>query len=432
MLNLLTTIIFSCLLLIGSSTALAETIPLGKFSSASQTDGVFKELTLKVGTKTYPLTKTELSSWIKEKNVLTYNPDYVSEIENKDICQHEKSILCALALSLKDQDHIQKSSVLYLDTGSTKRFIEDLSRQANIEPTNAKLTIENGKVSVFTLSQLGIELDQEKSIAILANHLAQKGASDTLDLPYIQKNPEVRTDSIDNLGITSLIGEGRSNFRGSPKNRVFNIKVATNRFNGTLIKPGEEFSFVKILGEVDGEHGYLPELVIKKDKTEPEFGGGICQVSTTAFRAAIYGGLEITARRNHAYPVSYYNPQGMDATVYVPRPDLRFINNTPGHILIQTEIVGTELIFRFFGTSDGRKTDVIGPTILERKPDGSMKTTFSQQVFDADGKLIREDVFNSSYDSPNKYPHPGQVLTEKPDDWSKNEWSKYLKENKRT
>ena len=419
------------MLLIGGNTALAETVPLGKFSSSSQTAGIFKELTLKIDTKTYPLSEAEISSWIKEKNILTYNPDYVSEIENKDICQYGKSILCALMLSLEDRNHIQKSSVLYLDTESTKRFVEDLSRQANIEPTNAKLIIENGKVSVFTLSQQGIELDREKSVAILASHLARKEASDTLDLPYIRKNPEIRMDSIDNLGITSLIGEGRSNFRGSPKNRIFNIKVATNRFNGTLIKPGEEFSFVKILGEVDGEHGYLPELVIKKDKTEPEFGGGICQVSTTAFRAAIYGGLEITARRNHAYPVSYYNPQGMDATVYVPRPDLRFVNNTPGHILIQTEIVGTELIFRFFGTSDGRKTDVIGPTILERKPDGSMKTTFSQQVFDADGKLIREDVFNSSYDSPNKYPHPGQILTEKPNDWSKNEWSKYLKENKR-
>ncbi|MDP1884736.1 MAG: VanW family protein [Candidatus Moranbacteria bacterium] len=432
MLNLATTTILGCLLLlISGNAASAETIPLGKFSSASQADGLFKELNLKVDTKTYPLTKAELSSWVKEKNILTYNPDYVSEIENKDICQHAKSILCALALSLKDKDHIQKSSILYLDTGSTKRFVEDLSRQANIAPTDAKLTIENGKVSVFTLSQKGLELDKEKSVAVLANHLLQKGTGDTIDLPYIRKNPEVGTDSIDNLGITSLIGEGRSNFRGSPKNRIFNIKVATNRFNGTLIKPGEEFSFVKILGEVDGEHGYLPELVIKKDKTEPEFGGGICQVSTTAFRAAIYGGLEITARRNHAYPVSYYNPQGMDATVYVPWPDLRFINNTPGHILIQTEIAGTELIFRFFGTPDGRKINVVGPTILERKPDGSMKTTFSQQVFDADGKLIREDVFNSSYDSPDKYPHPGEVLTKKPDDWSKREWSEYLKANKR-
>lgn len=430
MLKYLTAIVSISLFLANNGTAFAETVYLGHFPSPDQTGGLIKDFTLKVGDKTYPLSKAEISGWIREKNELLYNPDYLSEIENKQFCRYKKSIPCSLTFSLQDGNRIQKTSILSLDTESAKRFIEDLSRQADIDPTDAKLAMENGRVSVFSLSQPGLELDKQKSVAVLIDHLAQKKAADIIELPYVRKNPEISTDSIDNLGITSLIGEGRSNFRGSPKNRIFNIKVATNRFNGTLIKPGEEFSFVKILGEVDGEHGYLPELVIKKDKTEPEFGGGICQVSTTAFRAAIYSGLEITARRNHAYPVSYYNPQGMDATVYVPRPDLRFTNNTPGHILIQTEIAGTELIFRFFGTSDGRKTEVLGPTILERKPDGSMKTTFSQKIFDADGKLIREDVFNSNYDSPDKYPHPGQVLTKKPDDWSKNEWSKYLKENK--
>jgi len=197
-----------------------------------------------------------------------------------------------------------------------------------------------------------------------------------------------------------------------------------------LIKPGEEFSFVKILGEVDSDHGYLPELVIKKDKTEPEFGGGICQVSTTAFRAALNSGLKITARRNHAYPVQYYNPQGMDATVYIPRPDLRFINNTPAYILIQTKIEDTELIFKFFGTDDGREVKITGPKIIERKPDGGLKTTLSQKVFDKNETPFIDDIFNSNYDSPNNYPHPGQVLTAKPADWSDKEWSKYKKANK--
>ena len=119
----------------------------------------------------------------------------------------------------------------------------------------------------------------------------------------------------------------------------------------------------------------------------------------------------------------------MDATVYVPRPDLRFINNTPAYILIQTKIEGTELIFQFYGTDDGRKTEVIGPKIIERNSDGSLKATFTQKVADKNGDLIREDVFNSNYDSPNKYPHPGQVLSQKPAGWSDKEWSKYKKDN---
>ena len=172
----------------------------------------------------------------------------------------------------------------------------------------------------------------------------------------------------------------------------------------------------------------MPELVIKNGATEPEFGGGICQVSTTTFRAAIYSGLKITARRNHAYPVSYYNPQGMDSTVYVPQPDLKFINNTPRYILIQTKIEGTILTFDFYGTDDGRKTTVDGPTITERQPDGSMKATFTQHVADASGKEFINDVFNSSYKSPYLYPHPGGItLTVKPSNWSKDQWKAYQK-----
>jgi vancomycin resistance protein YoaR len=280
---------------------------------------------------------------------------------------------------------------------------------------------------------LGIEIDEEKSVQDLVGYIEKADFAKPLELPYKESDPKIASiGSIEELGVSDLIGQGRSNFRGSPKNRIFNINVATKRFDGVLIKPGEEFSFVNILGEVDGDHGYRPELVIKKDKTEPEFGGGICQVSTTAYRAALNSGLEITARRNHAYPVQYYNPQGMDATVYVPRPDLKFLNNTPKYILIQTRIEGTELIFDFYGTNDGRTVEITGPKIVERKPDGGMKTTLNQKVTTADGQVIIDDDLNSNYDSPSKYPHPGttsDILTQKPNGWSDKEWSRYKKQH---
>jgi len=430
MAKLLKIVALFCLLLTSNNFALSENIP-AKSTTLKKINGLTTDINLKINGSTFPLSKTELTNWINEKNELIYNPKYKSEIENTNICLSRKSIICKLTFDIRKETRIKKSTTLFLNTDLVNKFINDLSRQANRDPENAKLVMENGKAAVFSLSQKGIELDKEKSVEVLIKYLTEDGTSDLIELPYHKKSPEISTDSIENLGITELIGEGRSNFKGSPKNRIFNIKVAANRFNGALIKPGEEFSFVKILGEVDGEHGYLPELVIKHNKTESEFGGGICQVSTTAFRAAIYSGLRITMRKNHAYPVSYYNPQGMDSTVYIPKPDLRFVNNTPSHILIQTEIVGTELIFRFYGTSDGRKTNVIGPTITERNPDGSLKATFTQQVFDAKNTMIQEDVFNSAYASPSKYPHPGDILTEKPKDWSSNEWSKYLKDNKK-
>ncbi|KKP79474.1 MAG: hypothetical protein A2271_04065 [Candidatus Moranbacteria bacterium RIFOXYA12_FULL_35_19] len=387
------------------------------------------DLNLAVNGFSYPIGKSEISAWLEGQSRLAYDKNYFSEIENNNFCKYEKSLVCRLSFSYKNQAHIKKRECLKIKDTALNSFLEDLARKSNKDPLDAKFKIENGKVVAFSLSALGTRLDTKKSADILKNYLADKNFSSSLELPIEKIQPEITSNSINDLGITSLIGEGKSNFAGSPKNRIFNIKVATDRFNGTLIKPGEEFSFVKILGEVDGEHGYLPELVIKHDKTEPEFGGGICQVSTTAFRAAIYSGLKITARRNHAYPVSYYNPQGMDATVYIPQPDLRFLNDTPKYILIETKIEGKELFFNFYGTADGRKVNIIGPKILEKNPDGSMKTILTQQILDANGNLIREDIFNSNYDSPNKYPHPGteNVLTEKPKDWSNKEWKNYKK-----
>ena len=421
---------FSCFLLfLASEKSSAQENSLGIFSTIEANNKFQTRLTLRIGTLNYQLSPVEISLWLKSQTDFYPNPKYLSEIENINFCNLKKLPLCELSFSLFDRYHVQRYSRLSIDQNLLRNFLNDLARKTNKDPTDAKLQFEDGKISVFAISEEGIALDIEKSLEIIENYFKNKNTQAELKLAYKKTTPNVSTASINNLGITKLIGEGSSDFKGSTKSRIFNINVAVKRFQGVIIKPGEEFSFVKILGEVDGEHGYLPELVIKKDKTEPEFGGGICQVSTTVFRAAIYSGLKITSRRNHAYPVSYYNPQGMDATIYIPYPDLRFINNTPGHILIQSEINGTELTFRFYGTDDDREININGPRIIERGDDGSMKATFSQEVIAKDGIILIDDIFNSSYDSPANYPHPGDVLTEKPEDWSKKEWKKYKKEH---
>ncbi|MDP1629372.1 MAG: VanW family protein, partial [bacterium] len=138
------------------------------------------------------------------------------------------------------------------------------------------------------------------------------------------------------------------------------------------------------------------------NKTIPEYGGGICQVSTTMFRAAINAGLKITERFPHAFPVAFYNPQGFDATVYLPHPDLRFINDTPANILIQTKIKGTTLTFEFYGTKN-REVKIIGPEEYDKKYDGSMKAKLTQEIYQ-DGELIRSKIFYSIYKSPWLFP----------------------------
>lgn len=384
-------------------------------------------LTLSVDDFSQTVPNETLDSWISKKTTLGMSSGYRSEFENVFYCPVSK-VLCALTVSSANSRSMHLTSESNIDQQAIEAYVEDLSRKVNRDPVDAKFSIDNGKASTFEPAKIGITLDVQKSVAVIEQALEKfpLQSPQNLSLPFDSKKAEIDYADVNDIGISSLIGEGTSNFKGSPVNRIKNLKVASQRFNGVLIKPGEEFSFVKILGDVDADHGYFPELVIKQGVTEPEFGGGICQVSTTAFRAAIYSGLKITARRNHAYPVSYYNPQGMDSTVYVPQPDLKFINNTPGYILIQTKIAGTILTFDFYGTDDGRKTTVDGPYITDKQPDGAMKAHFTQHVVDKNGNEFINAVFNSSYASPYKYPHPGgPTLSAKPSNWSDDEWKAY-------
>lgn len=389
-----------------------------------------ENIILEIPEQEVTVSKKDLANWVITQPSLHYTPDYSSEIENVNYCAGSK-IICNLTKTERLNFTLKKIETQTLNKESVTLFLEELAKKHNKEPVDATFKVTDDKVSNFSLSQNGYSLDKEKSFQIIDTFFSQGQSSNRIKLSFEIIKPRVETNDADKLGIETLIGEGKSSFTGSTLSRIHNIKVATARFDGLLIKPGEEFSFVKILGEVDGEHGYKQELVIKKGVTEPEFGGGICQVSTTAFRAAIYSGLEITARRNHAYPVHYYDPQGMDAAVYIPSPDLRFKNNTPGHILIKTELDVTKktLVFKFYGTNDGRKVEIEGPQVLSRESDGAMKTVFYQKVTDKNGNIFINEDFKSNYKSPNDYPKPGEILTSKPKNWSNKEWQEYKKDN---
>ncbi len=247
--------------------------------------------------------------------------------------------------------------VVGLDPDQTREFLQTLAAQINVEPRDAKFTLDsaNGKrVTEFQSSQDGLELDLEASYQKF-NEQIIVGDPAAIELVVKVAPAKVATADLNNLGIKELIGRGVSNFAGSPKNRRHNIATGAATLNGILIAPDEEFSLLEALGEIDGAHGYLQELVIKGDRTVPEYGGGLCQIGTTTFRAALYSGLPITQRRNHSYRVIYYEPAGMDATIYDPAPDMKFLNDTGNYILFITKIEGDNLIFEFYGTKDGRQ-----------------------------------------------------------------------------
>ncbi len=307
----------------------------------------------------------------------------------------------------------------YLDQAKLYQYASMIAEKVNQKAANAVLGMNGGALVVVQASVIGQELNKNKLIADIEDAV-KSDHSVNLSVSVIQ--PEVTEKNLGQLGITELISEGWSDAAGSPANRIHNFKTGTSKFNGVLIKPDEEVSFNKILGPVDASTGYVQELVILADKTVPEYGGGLCQVSSTAFRAALNAGLPILERHNHAYPVVYYRPYGVDATIYLPTPDLRFKNDTGHYILIQTSVVGTKVYFDFYGTKKPGKTvfsgsaspvnevsvvEQVTPTITDVNARGpkSFTATFYRHIYDAAGKLTDNDKFTSRYDTPDKYPH---------------------------
>lgn len=245
-------------------------------------------------------------------------------------------------------------------------FFEQIGKTINVPSQNARFEIKGGRVIEFQTSRLGLDLDVAETANAL-NGILKDGYP---IINAIVKNtpPEFTTNDVNNLGISERIGAGSSTFAGSPPNRIHNIKTGTEKISGILIKPGEEFSLLHAIGEVSGETGFKQELVIKEGRTTPEWGGGLCQIGTTVFRAALASGFPIVERRNHSYRVVYYEPAGTDATIYNPSPDLKFLNDTQDYVLLQTRIEGNILTYEFWGKKDGRQVTVTKPVIYNIVP----------------------------------------------------------------
>jgi len=219
---------------------------------------------------------------------------------------------------------------------------------------------ENDHISFSGKPQSGYKINYA-SLSKLINEF-DPDSDAVIRVPAVRTHSQVEASELLNeRGIREIIGVGESNFSGSSHARTQNIKAALRKFNGLIVKKGETFSFNSILRDVKKSDGFVEELVIKGDKTEKELGGGVCQVSTTAYRAALYGGLPITGRRNHSYAVPYYKPHGIDATIYLGGQDFTFTNDTPGDVLLQGYILGERLYFVFYGTKDDRKVFLEGP-----------------------------------------------------------------------
>ncbi|MBI3331623.1 VanW family protein [Candidatus Peregrinibacteria bacterium] len=238
----------------------------------------------------------------------------------------------------------------------------------------------SGTIIFDGVGMLGRSVDMEDLVDLVIAG-SEAGVTD-IEIPIEEIQPTIIVEDreLSALGIKEVVTVGESDFSGSPLPRRHNIGVGMSKFNGAVIPQGETFSFNKILGKVDGTTGYWKELVIMGEHTLPEYGGGLCQVSTTAYRGIWEHGFPIVNRRNHSFAVSYYGPQGTDATIYPPHTDMKFANDGPSALLIQTHVTGNKAYFIYYGTKDARQTEVMGPYLWDFREPPPDREEFTTEI----------------------------------------------------
>jgi len=267
-------------------------------------------------------------------------------------------------------------------------FKENVNRLIENPPRNSRFEIRNGEIIEVVSGKKGNVIDMEKVVQQIEKIISEAKAnlnleSNIINIPVetIKVEPKITKDIILKYQIKDLVGEVRTSFAGSSADREHNIKIGVATITGMLIAPGEEFSTIASIGPVSEKEGYLKETVIKQNKTMKEFGGGLCQVATTLFRLALNAGLPITERINHRFVVNYYNPPGLDAAIYGPHPDLRFVNDTGNYLLLQARVENKQVIMELYGTKDGRTVEIFKPTIYNKIPAPETKYVQSNQLF---------------------------------------------------
>ncbi len=248
-----------------------------------------------------------------------------------------------------------------LDKRRWEGFIMKLRRKVDKPAVNARLIVEEGRVVGITKAKEGYEVDEKRLLERLSE--AKNGS---IRLPVKVLSPKVKEEDLEGL---ELIGEFTTSLKRSSWGRIENIRKAVSPIDGTLLNPGEKFSFNERVGPRITEKGYKIAPIMVRGELVPGVGGGVCQVSTTLYNAVLLAGLKVNKRGHHARPVKYISP-GRDATVVWGYIDLVFSNDKDYPIYIQGEVKGGKLTFRIFGRKDFEEIKVFSE--VERKADGTI------------------------------------------------------------
>jgi vancomycin resistance protein YoaR len=257
-----------------------------------------------------------------------------------------------------------------VDENKLRVLLEEWALQIDVMPRDARLRFDAATQSpvVVLESRPGRKLDIDATLEMVRGALANGWTN--ADLKITAVAPAVDSSRVAEMGIKELVAEGTTNFKGSSGERLRNIGVAAEKFEAVVIPPNGIFSFNHYVEDVSAANGFEDGLVIWGDRTAVGIGGGVCQVSTTIFRAAYNAGFPIVERYNHGYVVSWYGEPGLDATIFTPTVDFRFRNDTGAYLLIEPIFYMDQgvLTINLYGTKPDRQVTISAPVKSDIKP----------------------------------------------------------------
>lgn len=291
-------------------------------------------------------------------------------------------------------------ATIEIDRPALRTFLTGLAPQVARPVTRPRIEVnEAGRVTTFRTGQAGRRLDLGEAVRQVVQVLRSRIQGEdiaTVDLPS-EVIPPGDDALMKELGVLEWIGEGTSTFVGSSPARSNNILIGGQELHGRLIAPDDIFSLNAALDPITWEKGYQLSPIIIGGGVTMGLGGGLCQVATTLYRAALYTGLEIVERHPHLWRVEWYEqdaPPGFDATIALGGPDLKFRNNTGHYLLIQvtTRLDRGRQTIQFYGTSPGWEVSVDNVAISNGGHDVSYVRTVRK-----DGEILRQETIYSHY-----------------------------------
>lgn len=303
---------------------------------------------------------------------------------------------------------------LVTDSAAVSGVIREKESELNCDPKpNGLYLNDDGKSFTLTQTESGVQINEAAAVEAVSAYMDYDwhGGEGEVVLPAELTEAEDTTEQL--YKVRNILGSGETLFDSTNEGRVTNITLATQHIDGTVVYPGEEFSSVRAIGPTTEENGFKPGASYAGDRIVETYGGGVCQVTSTLYRAVLEAELEVTERHNHTMLIHYAEP-GMDATMSDEDLDFRFVNNTETPIYIEGIVQGDSVSFRIYGeeTRDPNrsiifesreitKSDYETVYLMDENEDfGTVQEIYGEEGVQAE--LWKNIYINGEYDSEEK------------------------------